>query len=314
MQQDIVIALVFLLAGLVKGVTGLGVPTVSLALLAAAVGLQPAMALLLVPSFVTNLWQALAGGALAAILRRLWPLLLAAALTTWLGVRLQALVDGRLLSGVLGLLLCAYAAFGLARPQLPEPGRHEPRLAPLVGALNGLSTGLTGSFVMPGVPYLQALGLPRDALVQAMGVLFTVSTVALALGLADRRLVSADLALRSAGALLPCLAGMLIGQALRRRLPEILFRRLFLGALLLPRRASRHRRPGLAIDSADRGRREDSALDSALGCCSAACMFNWTQERRRMRRFRPSERAGLPACWVRREFNDPARQERREAC
>ncbi len=32
--------------------------------------------------------------------------------------------------------------------------------------------GMTGSFVVPGVPYLQALALPRDALIQAMGILF----------------------------------------------------------------------------------------------------------------------------------------------
>ena len=57
-----VVALTFLLAGLVKGVIGLGLPTISLALLTAALGLPQAMALLLVPSFVTNLWQAVAGG------------------------------------------------------------------------------------------------------------------------------------------------------------------------------------------------------------------------------------------------------------
>ena len=66
------IAAAFLIAGTVKGVIGLGLPTVSLALLAVLIDLPTAMALLLVPSFVTNLWQAMVGGNGGAILRRFW--------------------------------------------------------------------------------------------------------------------------------------------------------------------------------------------------------------------------------------------------
>ena len=67
----------FLVAGFVKGVIGLGVPTVSLALLTVTLGMKTAMALLLLPSLVTNLWQAFAGDAFLAIVRRTWSLLLA---------------------------------------------------------------------------------------------------------------------------------------------------------------------------------------------------------------------------------------------
>ena len=73
------VAAVFFLAGAVKGVIGLGLPTVSLALLTLALDLPTAMALLLVPSFVTNLWQGLVGGHLGPLLRRLWPFLTLAA-------------------------------------------------------------------------------------------------------------------------------------------------------------------------------------------------------------------------------------------
>jgi uncharacterized membrane protein YfcA len=143
------IAAVFLLAGLVKGVVGLGLPSVSLGLLTALIGLPEAMALMLVPSFVTNLWQALAGGALAAIWRRLWRLLLAVCLGVWLGAGLLARGDTALLAGLLGILLALYAIVGLAAPRIPAPGRREAWLSPLVGAVNGLLTGLTGSFVVP---------------------------------------------------------------------------------------------------------------------------------------------------------------------
>src|SRR3546814_10582306 len=79
------IAGTFVLAGAVKGVVGFGLPTVSLALLTVAFGLPQAMALMLAPAFVTNLWQALAGGRSLVLLRRLWPFLLMATVTVWLG-------------------------------------------------------------------------------------------------------------------------------------------------------------------------------------------------------------------------------------
>ena len=70
-DAPIILAIVgtFLIAGTVKGVIGLGLPTVSLALLTVALGLPEAMNLLLVPSFVTNLCQAMVGGHGRAILR-----------------------------------------------------------------------------------------------------------------------------------------------------------------------------------------------------------------------------------------------------
>lgn len=232
-ENAILIAAAFLLAGFVKGVTGLGMPTVSMAILTATLGLKPAMALLLVPSFVTNVWQALTGGHLAAILRRLWPLLAALCLTTWLGVAILAQTRGNLLAAVLGAAVLAYALTGLAKVELPQPGPRESWLSPLIGAVSGMLNGMTGVFVVPGVLYLQSLRLPREAFIQAMGVLFATSVTALAACLGNRHLLTLDLALLSAGAVVPALIGMGLGQIVRRRLSESLFRRIFFSALLV---------------------------------------------------------------------------------
>jgi uncharacterized protein len=97
----------FLLAGAVKGVIGLGLPTVSLALLTVALDLPTAMALLLMPSFVTNLWQSVTGGSAIVILSRLWPFLLMATTTVWIGVLALARLDFTLLTGLLGARLKA---------------------------------------------------------------------------------------------------------------------------------------------------------------------------------------------------------------
>jgi uncharacterized membrane protein YfcA len=227
-----IVAATFLLAGLVKGVIGLGLPTIGLALLTAALGLPQAMALLLAPSLVTNLWQAAVGGHARAILARLWPFLVLAGATVWLGAEALAKVEVAWLSALLGLLLAVYALAGLSGLRFAVRRERERWLGPLLGAINGVLTGMTGSFVVPGVLYLQALGLPRDQLVQAMGIFFTVSTAALALALGGHGLLTAELGLLSAAAVLPALLGMALGQRLRRRLSERRFRQVFLLALL----------------------------------------------------------------------------------
>src|SRR3546814_19847933 len=79
------IAGTFILGGAVKGVVGFGLPTVSLALLTVAFGLPQAMALMLAPAFVSNVWQAFSGGGTHGVLRPIWPFLLLYAVTAWLG-------------------------------------------------------------------------------------------------------------------------------------------------------------------------------------------------------------------------------------
>ncbi len=228
----VLIAATFVLAGFVKGVIGLGLPTVSLAILTVAIDLPGAMALLLIPSFVTNVWQALVGGHARPLLRRIWPFLLLATLTIWLGARALRQVELAWLSALLGLLLIAYAVSSLRGFRLSIARADEKPLGALLGVVNGVLTGMTGSFVVPGVIYLQAIGLERDALVQAMGMLFALSTLALAIALQQNSLLSPDQIRYSALALLPAIAGMIAGRGLRQRFSEPLFRRLFFYALL----------------------------------------------------------------------------------
>ncbi|NIA71058.1 sulfite exporter TauE/SafE family protein [Pelagibius litoralis] len=221
----------FLLAGLVKGLVGLGLPTIALALLATRIDLKDAIPLVLVPSLATNIWQAVSGGALAVLLKRLWPLLAPACLGIWIGAGVLAGLDAVLVSGLFGALICAHAAISITGLQAPAPGARETWLSPLIGSVNGVITGLTGSFIFPSVLYLQALALPRDHLVQAMGITFLVSTLAMAVALSGHALLPAEAGLLSAVALVPALAGMALGQLLRKRLPEARFRKVFFLAL-----------------------------------------------------------------------------------
>ena len=229
----VLVTAVLTLAGTVKGVVGLGLPTVTLALLTATLGLEAAIAVMLLPSLITNLWQALAGGGFLAVLRRLWAFQLALAVATVAASGASAVIATSALTALLGVSIALYGAAGLTTPPWPAPGRWERPLSPTMGLATGILTGMTGSFVMPAVPYLQALGLPRDRLVQAMGLTFLVATLALAAGLGGRGLIPDNLAALSAIAVLPALVGMEIGRRIRSRLSDRRFRQALFGSLLL---------------------------------------------------------------------------------
>lgn len=223
---------IFLVAGLVKGIAGLGLPTVAIALMAAFVGLKEGIALIVFPTLLTNFWQAVAGGRHVEILRRFWSLLAMAIVGAWIGAGILAGADAGLLAALLGVLLCIYSAISLTTVQIPSPGRAESWLSPLVGVTSGVLGGMTGSYAVPGVLYLQALGLGRDLFIQAMGVVFLAFTLALGAGLTRHGMLSAETAVLSLAATVPALAGMGLGQRVRRGLSEAAFRKVFFTVLL----------------------------------------------------------------------------------
>jgi uncharacterized protein len=229
----LVATLIFLLGGFVKGVIGLGLPTVSMGLLSLVMPPAKAASLLIVPSFVTNIWQLAAGPNFGRLARRLWPMLAGVFLGTLAGTGLLTGSHAGQAAVGLGLLLMLYAGVGLTPVRFSVAPTAEWWLGPLVGALTGLVTAATGVFVIPAVPYLGALGLDKDDLIQALGLSFTVSTIALAAALAAGGAFGLGDVGASTAALVPALLGMAAGGALRGRFSERTFRRVYFGGLLV---------------------------------------------------------------------------------
>jgi uncharacterized protein len=227
------IGAVFALAGLIKGVIGLGLPTVSMGLLAIVMPPLQAAAILVLPSFLTNVWQMVGGPSLPAMARRLWPMLLAACLGTWTGAGLMVGPYAKYGSVLLGVALMVYALTGFRSKPFTVGASREIWLGPLTGAITGLITAATGVFVIPSVPYLQALALGKEELIQALGLTFTVSTIALAINLTFAGALNFGATVPTLVALVMAFAGMWTGQALRSRLSPEIFRRCFFAGLLL---------------------------------------------------------------------------------
>jgi len=229
----ILIAAAFLLAGFIKGVIGLGLPTVSMGLLAVTMQPSHALAIVIVPAVVTNIWQTFVGPYLRGIVRRLWPLMAGTIIGIWLNSGMLTGPYARYGTVVLGALLVIYAITGLSKFSFHVARRNEKWIGGIVGLLTGMVSAATGVQVIPSMPYMQAIGMEKDELVQALGVFFTVATLALAFNLTSAGLLTAATALPGAIAMVCAFAGMFIGQSVRARLQPEAFRRWFLIAMIL---------------------------------------------------------------------------------
>lgn len=240
-QFLVICGVIFIIAGVVKGISGMGLPTVSMALLGLIMSPAEAAMLMLLPSLLTNLAQC-TGQYWRSLCLRLWPM--------WTGLILLAIFSPLADIGgsdkhvrlLLGLVLVAYGLWGIVKPVLPEFGRYVHLAGFFAGVLSGILTAATGVFVIPLVPYLQSLKLAKDELIQALGLSFMLATIALSirLGSVGSAGLKPDL-IAQLIALVSACVGLWFGSALRRHMPPTQFQRalysilLFLGIVMVAR-------------------------------------------------------------------------------
>lgn len=240
-EEIAIIFAVYFLAATAKGVTGLGFSTVCLAPLAITVGLKATLPLLIIPSISSNLLVMAGAGEFRPTIRRFWPMLMATLPGLLLGLWLLSTVDGVMAGAALGVVLIAWCLFAFAKPELKLPPRLERPLAPISGFLTGAVNGLTGSQVMPSMPYLMALPLSRDMFIQAINLSFTLSSLVMAVGLTRLGLMTVEAVVISTIGIACVWAGIRIGEKVRSRLsPEqfrlaVLVMLTLLGAVLIVR-------------------------------------------------------------------------------
>ena len=211
----------------------MGMPTVSLAVMSIAMGLPTAVQIMVIPTVVTNVWQALIGDGLARLTRRFRMLLGATVLGVWIGYFLLFRSSAQLMTALLGAAIVVFSLSALLGFPLMPRVRREHIASPLVGLTTGVLAGATGNISMPAIAYFHRLDLPRDDIVQMLGILFTLGATTLGLTLAGHGSYDGELLFVSMLAVIPGLLGMWIGQRVRGVLSERAFRRtLFCGLLV----------------------------------------------------------------------------------
>jgi uncharacterized membrane protein YfcA len=226
------ITFAFILAGLVKGVIGMGLPTIAIGMLGLVVAPVEAAAMLVIPSLVTNIWQLIAGPSFIALLKRFKTLLIGICCGTPFGVSFIVSGQTAIVTAGLGFVLMAYGIYGLFAVRIAVAARAESWLSPVMGFFTGIVSGATGIAALPIAPYFTALELKRDDLIQALGLSFTVASISLAIGLMITGEFQIEIATTSLLALLPAFIGMFLGQFLRKKIPQEKFRRYFFLSLV----------------------------------------------------------------------------------
>src|SRR4051794_35558078 len=232
LTQIALIAVAFVVAGVAKGAIGMGMPPIAIGLMSFAVPLESAIAIMVVPTMVTNIWQAIYGGGFRPLMRRFGTM----AVTAMIGILAVGLLLSDLGSpgtaGWVGVLLVLYSVIALTpyRPRVPR--RVEPWANPLIGIVSGAVAGSTGVAAVPFLPYMQSLDMDRHELVQALGIMFLFITGMLAVSLALHGAYHLANSVAGVAAVAPTMVGVWLGQHARRRLSPETFRKIFIFGMM----------------------------------------------------------------------------------
>jgi uncharacterized protein len=218
------LAAAYFIAALVKGVTGLGYSSTCLPILTLAFGLKEALPMVLLPSVASNLVVMVSTGGFVASARRFWPMLVSAAVFVLVGLWALTRLHSETAAAALGLVMLLYVGFALTNARFRLTEARTRKLEPLIGAATGFVNGLTGSQVMPVIPYLLSLELARERFLQASNQSFTLSSIVMFAGLGLAGLMTVPVVAVSACGLVLVALGVRIGQRISRHLAPQAFR------------------------------------------------------------------------------------------
>jgi len=230
----IVVAVAMLCGGAVKGTVGIGLPIVSISIMSTFFGTPTlALALLIVPIVVTNLWQLLRTGHAVSSLKRFWPILLTLPLGIWWSAGLVVRISPQALFGLLGAIVVGFCVAVHLAPNLRIAAPAEKWAGGVAGLAGGLIGGVSTVYGPPITIYLVALRLPKEVFIGATGLIWFCAALPLTAAYVYHGVLTAELAAWSAAACVPAIGGQLLGQRLRDRIDQETFRKLLLAALLL---------------------------------------------------------------------------------
>lgn len=235
---------VTLFASFVKGAVGFAMPMIMISGLASILPAHEALAALILPTLVTNLFQAFRGGLrpALAVVAAWWRLIAMVCVMIVLSSQLLPFIPQALMLGALGLPICAFAISQLAGKQLKFHPKNRNRAEVIAGTVGGFYGGLSGVWGPPLIALLLSLEVEKREAVRVQGVVYLIGAVMLMAGHLRSGVLNAQTLPLSAALVLPALIGLATGFRLHDRLDPIRFRRwtliiLTIAGLNLVRRA-----------------------------------------------------------------------------
>jgi uncharacterized membrane protein YfcA len=231
----ILLLMVGLLAGLVKGVVGFAMPMVLISGLGSMVSPEVALAGLIVPTLVTNLWQALRQGARAAwgSIRRFRLFLAVGFVVLMASAQLVPHLPKSLMSLMIGVPVALYAGIGLSGRALRIPGGAGRRGEATMGAIAGFFAGFSGVWGPPTVAMLIARNTEKTEQMRVQGVIYGLGSLALIWAHMVSGVLNSGTLPLSIALVVPGLLGLWIGFRIQDRIDQGTFRKLTLLVLLI---------------------------------------------------------------------------------
>lgn len=227
--ESITVILAAVVVGsLVKGVTGTGLPTIAIPVMAGFLGVEEAVVIMAIPTVVTNAWMLWEHRSYADRARDLPTLLVAGTLGVLAGVWTLSALNERVLNLTLASLIIAYLLLFVSRPALQLAPALTRRLSPPVGLAAGALQGATGISAPILATYLHAYRLEQRAYLFSVTALVQVFALVQVAGLLLAGLYTRHRVLASLLALVPIVLVLPIGI----RLSYALDRRRFEWAVL----------------------------------------------------------------------------------
>lgn len=228
----IALATALFVGGVTKGAVGFGTALVSLPLVTSFIDVRAALALMTMPVLASNLWQAFQGRMAREVLSRFWWILVAMAVGCAIGALLASSLHPRYVFLFMGSIIIVFVTTNIWTPALPMPATDARALGLVAGFASGVIGGISTIFGPPIIMYLVMRRVPHELFFATIGVISLFSGVLLVTSYVSVGMLSGPLILLSLASVLPVLAGMALGQWLRRRVNADVFRRLVLLMLL----------------------------------------------------------------------------------
>ncbi len=224
-----------LFAGFVKGVSGFAMPLIMMSAFGAFLAPHVALAMLILPTFTTNIAQALRDGPAEAWQSVRKYRLHIGMLLVFLLISSQFVdrIPAAVLYGLLGVPITAFALWQLAGRSLAMPIRHRRRAEAVLGAIGGLYGGISGIWGPPLIVYLVSIGADKRETVRVQGVVFLIGAAVLLAAHLQTGILDRQTLPLSALMTVPAALGMGMGQRLHDRLDAARFRRWTLVLLCL---------------------------------------------------------------------------------
>ena len=222
------------LGGFVKGVTGIGLPIVTIAILTNFLSPITTFSILIIPILVTNLWQALMAKNLLAPIRRFPVMISVFIIVLFIGVELAINLDRELMLLALGISVTVFSASTLIKPpSAPLSKATERWVGPIAGAMGGILGGLTTIWGPPMLMLLVLLKLDKQTWIQTVGVIWFIGSIPLAVAYWYNGILNIQTATLSALACIPGMIGIWLGESVRKLINIDTFRKILLITLFL---------------------------------------------------------------------------------